>query len=130
MRFTDTSVMVANETEFINVFRLRANDKFWKNLECIQTCVKCKMGLGKHIFIPFKIQIKNTEALETEITYNFKKIGKEYEHAIQQIADREMRQLTVSEWSREIEERLRVNKPKDYCQRMCLKMCYFIQKIH
>jgi hypothetical protein len=55
MRFTDGYVKVTNETEFINEFRRRANDGFWKTLESIQTCIKSKIGLGKHIFIPFKV---------------------------------------------------------------------------
>lgn len=66
LRFIDEyeTVKVANETEFINEFRRRANDAFWKSLECIQTCVKSKIGLGKHIFIAFKVQIKKNEPID------------------------------------------------------------------
>ena len=56
LRFSDEihSVKVVNESEFINEFRRRNNDPLWKSLECIQTCIKSRFGLGKHFFVDFK----------------------------------------------------------------------------
>jgi hypothetical protein len=105
----DGSVKVANEPEFINEFRRRANDSFWKTLECIQTAIKSKIGLGKHFFIPFKVEIKDKSKAECELKYNYKKPGQEYEKEVQEIADREMRQMFSSEMHKEIEERLRLH---------------------
>lgn len=130
MRFLDGSVKVTNETEFINEFRRRANDQFWKQLDSIQTCVKSKIGIGRHIFIPFKVQIHKNDTLDQDIVYSYQKFGKEYEKEVKEIADRELRHMPTSEYHREIEERLRVRAPLDYCQRQCLKMCYYVQKIY
>jgi hypothetical protein len=49
----DETVKVVRDTEFINEFRRRANDDFWKQLNCIQTCVKAKTGIGHPIFLHF-----------------------------------------------------------------------------
>lgn len=64
LRFVDGTVKVTNEAEFINEFRRRANDSFWKTLECIQTAIKNKIGLGKHYFVPFKVEIKDKTSAE------------------------------------------------------------------
>lgn len=82
LRFVDGSVKVANEAEFINEFRRRANDSFWKTLECIQTAIKSKMGLGKHYFVPFKVELKDKTSVNCELKYNYKKFGKEYEKEV------------------------------------------------
>lgn len=56
-RYVDGNVKVMNEGEFIKEFKRRNNDLFWRTLECIQTCIKSKVGLGRHFFIPFKVKI-------------------------------------------------------------------------
>lgn len=35
LRFIDGLVKISNESEFISEFRKRANDPFWRSLECI-----------------------------------------------------------------------------------------------
>lgn len=81
LRFNDEfkSVQVANESEFIAEFRRRANDKFWQSLECIQTCVKSRIGLGKHYFKNFKYQVRLPELVDEDCKFDYRQIGKELE---------------------------------------------------
>lgn len=61
MRFEDDDVVkVVRDTEFINEFRRRANDEFWKTLTCIQTAVKTKTGIGHPVFFTFYAPINET----------------------------------------------------------------------
>jgi hypothetical protein len=32
----------------------------WQALECIQACIKAKMGLGRHIPIDFRLELDKT----------------------------------------------------------------------
>jgi hypothetical protein len=61
MRFHDDLVKVVRETEFINEFRRRANDDYWKLVNCIQTCVKAKTGVGSPVFLHFVAPINESE---------------------------------------------------------------------
>ena len=63
---------VVRDTEFMNEFRRRANDSFWENIDCIQTCVKAKTGIGVPIFVHFMAPIKENEVPNKPIEYNFK----------------------------------------------------------
>lgn len=67
------------------------------------------MGLGKHIFVPFKVEIKDKSSADLELKYKYQKFGREYEKEVQEIADKEMRHMHLSELHKEIEERLRQN---------------------
>jgi len=42
-------VKIVNEKQFVNMMNMKATSKEWKAIECIQTCVKTKYGLGKYI---------------------------------------------------------------------------------
>ncbi|CDW75762.1 UNKNOWN [Stylonychia lemnae] len=130
LRDNDGCVKVENESEFISEFRRRANDPFWKSLECIQTCVKSKVGLGKHIFIPFKVEVKNKEHINQEIEYQFDLIGKREEQKV--IDDAQFHGIiqTNFEIQKEVEEILRRIDPHSYCQRQALKIGYYIQQIY
>lgn len=73
------SVKVVRDTEFINEFRRRANDDFWKTIDCIQTTVKAKTGIGHPIFYPFFAPL-NDEDPSKEIDYShFKNMADENE---------------------------------------------------
>ena len=53
-RFMDEqAVKVVRDTEFINEFKRRANDPYWDTLDCIQTSVKARTGLGKPLFVHY-----------------------------------------------------------------------------
>ena len=55
--------------QFEQVMDESQNSLLWRALDCIQTCVKAKTGLGLHIPIRFSMQLDHAEQ---------KKIKKEY----------------------------------------------------
>lgn len=57
---------ILTETEFTQFFNsYKPNSKEWQSIECIQTCVKAKLGLGKHIPIHFRAELDINE--ETQL---------------------------------------------------------------
>jgi len=49
---------VVSETEFARLMdSYKPGAKEWRAIECIQTCVKARFGLGKHIPIHFRAQL-------------------------------------------------------------------------
>jgi len=46
-----------NETDFTRTMELKATAKEWKAMECIQTCIKLRIGYGKHIQLNFKMDL-------------------------------------------------------------------------
>jgi len=49
---------VITETEFARLIEsYKPQAKEWRAIECIQTCVKARFGLGKHIPIHFRAQL-------------------------------------------------------------------------
>ena len=68
-RFVDEdAVKVVRDTEFMNEFRRRANDTYWDSIDCIQTCVKAKTGIGQPLFMHFLAPI-NEHSPDKEIDY-------------------------------------------------------------
>lgn len=74
IRYKDESVQVVNDTGFMNTFLKRANDEYWKQVSCIQTNVKSKIGCGTPIIIKFYAPIDYEEP-DNEITYDYKALG-------------------------------------------------------
>ena len=59
------------------------------------------------------------------LDYDYKKIGRDYKKDFVEAAtlkDFELNQL--------IEQKLKVLRPKDFCMRQILKMCFYLQKLH
>ena len=50
-------VRVLNENQFLKLMAERATSRQWRSVECIQTCVGSKKGLGKHVPIRFTMQL-------------------------------------------------------------------------
>lgn len=53
----------------MNEFRRRANDDFWKTVDCIQTSVKSKTGIGHPVFLQFYAPI-NEKLPTLDIDYS------------------------------------------------------------
>lgn len=70
---------VVQDTEFINEFRRRANDEFWKTVDCIQTSVKSKTGIGHPIFVSFYAPINENEPSKDIDYSSFKSMPDDYE---------------------------------------------------
>ena len=92
-------VKVVNEAQFINMMEEKATSRQWRALECIQTCVKSRRGLGKHIPVNFEMQIDYNDQLVLQkavksndtkflkgkrlaLEYDYNAIGKEYRDQI------------------------------------------------
>lgn len=67
------AVKVVRDSEFINEFRRRANDEFWRTVDCIQTSVKAKTGIGHPVFVSFFAPINENEP-QKEIDYSHFKV--------------------------------------------------------
>ena len=99
------TVKVVSDTEFMNEFKRRANDDFWKTVDCIQTCIKAKTGIGFPIFINFYAPV-NPKEPQKEVDYSeFKTMPEDYE-------------LIKSE------------EDEMFCYKQCLKMAYYISKVY
>lgn len=53
IRFDDGAVKVVKGNEFLQEFQRRQNDPWWTTIECIQSCVPAKIGIGQLINIEF-----------------------------------------------------------------------------
>ena len=55
---------ICNESEFIrfmDTYKPVNVTREWQALECIQACIKAKMGLGRHIPIDFRLELDKTQ---------------------------------------------------------------------
>ena len=60
-------VKVCNESDFnrfMDSYKPATVTREWQSLECIQACIKAKMGLGRHIPIHFRLELDH----DTELT--------------------------------------------------------------
>lgn len=104
-RFNESdAVKVLWENEFFNEFKRRANDEYWKLIDCIQTAVKAKTGLGTPIFVTFHAPI-DEQAPAKEIIYHFKAMPED-------------------------SDLLSQGEDDLYAYKQCLKMCYYISKVY
>lgn len=76
IRYDDETVQVVNDNGFYNSFQRRANDDFWKKINCVQTNIKSKLGCGTPIIIKFFAPI-DQEDPEAEINYDFRALGED-----------------------------------------------------
>jgi len=89
------------EKEFINEFSRRPNDPYWLTVNCIQTSIKSKTGVGHPVFIHFMAPINEDEPNE-EINFgDFKEMP----------SDREL---------------LSRDEDELYAQKQCLKLSYYV----
>ena len=95
---------VLRETEFMTELSRRINDEYWRKVEVIQTCVKAKTGCGESILIHFLAPL-DQEQSEREIDYDYKSMATDH-------------------------ELLSRGDDRQFAYKQCLKMCYYIQKVH
>jgi hypothetical protein len=101
-------VKIAKDIDFINMFKMRANDPEWNYVNCIQTCIKART-IGQPIYINFFAPI-NEKLPHKEIEYGV--------HARNLPDDYEM---------------LKNGTPEDdetYAFKQCLKMAHYLQKVY
>jgi hypothetical protein len=84
---------------------LKTTAREWRAIECIQTCIKTTLGLGKHLPISFSMQLDLDQQkslltqlsqlnVKTSLEYNYKEIGAEYEAIVDEEAKKMM--ITLS----------------------------------
>lgn len=101
LRFNDDEqVNVVNEAQFQATFQKRANNDYWKTVNCIQTNVKSKLGIGKPIIIEFSAPLLQEDPGK-EINFNFRQFEKDDAKLIKQ-------------------------DKHQYCLKSIHKMCYYI----
>ena len=138
---------VVNEAQFISMMDEKATSRQWRALECIQTCVKAARGLGTHIPVHFVMQVdyadskklhtavrtRDSKALKGQrlaLRYDYGAIGSDYRDAVLAEHADDLKQITPAEVGQQVEARLKAVRPRDYCLRQILKMCYYVQKLH
>ena len=68
--------------------------------------------------------------IKTSLDYNYKEIGKEYENIIDEEAKKMMITLSRSQIYQQVDLLLMEVRPRDFCLKQVLKLCYYIQKIY
>ena len=81
-RFRNGTTRVVGDVELAETFKKRGNDDFWREIYCIQSIVKSKIGIGQHIFVDFVAPI-NEDSPYIEIPYNFRQYGNDSELEIE-----------------------------------------------
>jgi len=64
------------------------------------------------------------------LNYNWQQIGDEYRKEIIEDAKTSSKKLTSLELNQMIEQKLKSLRPRDFCLRQVLKMCFYLQKLH
>jgi len=101
----NSQCLILNENRFNKEVtdHSRINDPYWLRVEIIHTIVKSRIGIGAPIYIDFFAPINEAKPSE-EIDYTYK--GKLTEYDL------------ISKGQEEA-----------YCQKQCLKYCYYISKV-
>jgi hypothetical protein len=50
-------VQVMGENQFFTLMDTKTQAREWTAIDCIQTCIKTNLGLGKHLPIHFSMQV-------------------------------------------------------------------------
>jgi len=104
IRFDDGAVKVVKGNEFLTEFQRRQNDPWWTTIECIQTCVHSKRGIGQLLNIQFFAPLCPYDA-DKPVLFDFKKMPEDA-------------------------DLLREGNDELYCIKQCLKIAYYVQLIH
>ena len=64
------------------------------------------------------------------LDYNYQEIGAEYRSEFLSESKSSHRKMTNFELNQMVETKLKYVRPKDYCLRLILKMCFYLQRIH
>jgi hypothetical protein len=64
--------------------------------------------------------------IKTSLDYNYKDIGKEYENIIDEEAKKMMITLSRSQINQQVDLLLMEVRPRDFCLKQVLKLCYYI----
>ena len=83
IRFLDGTAKILNEIDFIKEFKRSKSSSYWKTIECIQTCIKSKIGMGHHIYIDYKVKVSQDLGVEQQLAYDYKRYGSKYEAEVQ-----------------------------------------------
>lgn len=70
------------------------------------------------------------QAKTYSLKYDYMEIGNEFRQEILDESKSNNRKLNNFELNQKVEERLKYTRPRDYCLRVVLKMCYYLQKLH
>jgi hypothetical protein len=96
---------VLTDKDFSNMFDKKPNAKDfnWRTVEYVQSCIKDPIGIGKQCSVHFFAPLDETNHSLT-IDYDYTRMPDE------------LQLLQQQQWSA-------------YCQKQCLKMCYYLQKV-
>ena len=113
----------------------RNTDPIWNYIESVQSCVKSRKGLGKHLFIRFRANdIKTLKELVSLDKYNYdfrtydKPYLKELFGEIERLGINN--KFKYAEIMKEVERRIKNDYPEKYCKRICLKMAFYLQTFY
>jgi hypothetical protein len=68
----NATTVVLKETELYKEMQShqRVDDKYWRTVECLQTCIKSRVGHESPIFVNFLAPLDETQP-STEIDYSY-----------------------------------------------------------
>jgi hypothetical protein len=94
---------VLSNNQFGSLLGTRLNDPYWQRVDVIQTCIKAKYGLGDLTIVNFFAPINEQKPMD-EIDFDYKQMPSDYDLVM-------------------------ADDDQQYCQKLCMKMCYYIQKV-
>ena len=100
----DDILRIVTDNGFMTIFQRRAAHEYWKSVIYIQTNLKSRIGCGTPIIVKFYAPLDH-EIPDAEIQYDFKSFGDEI-------------------------ELIRNGEDYNYCMLQCIKICYYVQKMH
>lgn len=68
------AVQVVTDKGLSEILAIRANDNFWKTVNCIQTNVKAPIGCGTPIIVNFYAPV-NPDDITATMNYDFRQFG-------------------------------------------------------
>ena len=70
-----------------------------------------------------------TNATKLGLDYDYESVGKDIMDEVVEESRQQEKTLARGEINRIVESRLKARRPQDFCLRLVMKMCYFIQKL-
>lgn len=64
------------------------------------------------------------------LNYDYQEIGREFVDEIMEESRTTYKKYSNIEMTQIIEQKLKIQRPRDFCLRQVLKMCYYLQKLH
>jgi hypothetical protein len=117
---------ILSNREFNTIFSKRENDKFWSSVAYVQANVKSKIGIGKRINFLFLYDMElrpQENENPNDVQYrSIKQMGPKHGQPLKEYED-------INFLEHQVDELDDLNE-QELCYQYCLRMSYYLQKVH